>query len=130
MARESGGPGHNNRQPQLVPVRDQPETHVGLFYPPKKFVSRALSLVHVMTWIPDADAMLTALAGAATPALGETIEVSPDSMDIAHKIGSKINKNRGGALIIDYGENRASQSSIRVRDSFAAVPLSPAGRPF
>jgi SAM-dependent MidA family methyltransferase len=46
--------------------------------------------------------------------VGDKIEVSMDSMAVVSEIASILAKRRGGALIIDYGENDSLQDSLRV----------------
>jgi SAM-dependent MidA family methyltransferase len=42
------------------------------------------------------------------------IEVSLEGMNVAHQIGTHLNKYGGAALIIDYGNDHPSSFSLRV----------------
>eukprot|EP01114_Cavostelium_apophysatum_P007254 TRINITY_DN1920_c0_g1_i1.p1 TRINITY_DN1920_c0_g1~~TRINITY_DN1920_c0_g1_i1.p1 ORF type:complete len:453 (-),score=96.65 TRINITY_DN1920_c0_g1_i1:42-1400(-) len=45
--------------------------------------------------------------------VGDSIEVSPDAQALAESIAKFVGTNGGGALVIDYGEERALANSLR-----------------
>ncbi|KAH7686562.1 Protein arginine methyltransferase NDUFAF7 protein [Dioscorea alata] len=52
-------------------------------------------------------------AGAQEIAKVEHIEVCPQAMDLTHQIAKRVSSDGGGALIIDYGENRIISDSLQ-----------------
>jgi len=45
--------------------------------------------------------------------VGDTIEISPDAQLLAENIASFVGENGGGALLVDYGEERALSQSLK-----------------
>lgn len=54
-------------------------------------------------------------AGAQEIAKLEHIEVCPKAMDLTHQIAKRVSSDGGGALIIDYGENKIISDSLQVK---------------
>ena len=43
------------------------------------------------------------------------VEVCPQAMTMAHEIAKRVGKDGGGALVIDYGEDKMISDSLQVR---------------
>lgn len=53
----------------------------------------------------------------ASKAVGERVEISPDSWNVAGQLAEIVNSHGGAGLIIDYGQDYAQGDTLRVSDT-------------
>eukprot|EP01116_Phalansterium_solitarium_P009705 TRINITY_DN2396_c0_g2_i1.p1 TRINITY_DN2396_c0_g2~~TRINITY_DN2396_c0_g2_i1.p1 ORF type:complete len:183 (+),score=39.00 TRINITY_DN2396_c0_g2_i1:533-1081(+) len=69
------------------------------------------------------------LRGETKPNIGDQKEICPLSMAVAQKIAHRIGSSGGAALIVDYGEDRASTDTLRgIRGHEFCSPLASPGQ--